>query len=101
MARAGASSSPSPMALMSRPRMILQTGTGVVGGVHSAGLAALANIAGQVHSDPLLQNNIIWHNASFGYLSDPNNPLGGLLPLAPDPYWDLQVFNGAAGQVLH
>jgi hypothetical protein len=88
------------------------TGAGVVGGVHSAGLAALPNIAGQVHSDPLLQNNIIWHNASFGYLADPNNPLGGLSPDPANPagfsYWDLQVFNSAIqpdpipnGVVLH
>ena len=81
------------------------TGAGVAGGIHSAGLAALANLGGQTHSDPLLQNNIIWHNASFGYLSDPNNPLGGLFPDPANPagfsYWDLQVFNGAAGLVLH
>jgi hypothetical protein len=88
------------------------TGAGVVGGMHSAGLASLANLAGQGHSDPLLQNNIIWHNASFGYLPDPNNPLGGLFPDPAIPagfsYWDLQVFNSAiqpdpvpAGLVLH
>jgi len=86
------------------------TGAGVVGGIHSAGLAAL--LAGQAHSDPLLQNNIIWHNASFGYLPDPNNPLAGLFPDPANPagfsFWDLQVFNSAiepapvpGGLVLH
>jgi hypothetical protein len=81
------------------------TGAGVVGGVHSAGLAALANLVGQGFSDPLLQNNIIWHNTSFYYDPDPNNPLSGLVP---NGYWDLQVFNSAiepdpipAGVVLH
>jgi hypothetical protein len=84
------------------------TGAGVVGGVHSQGLAVLTNLGGQAHSDPLLQNNIIWHNRSFGYLPDPNNPLTGLFPLSPSPYWDLQVFNSAVvpnpvptGVVLH
>jgi hypothetical protein len=84
------------------------TGAGVVGGVHSQGLAGLANLDGQAHSDPLLQNNIIWHNTSFFYDPDPNDPLSGLFPLSPSPYWDLQVFNSAvvpdpipAGVVLH
>jgi hypothetical protein len=88
------------------------TGAGVVGGMHSQGLAVLANLGGQGFSNPLLRNNIIWHNASFGYLPDPNNPLGGLFPDPANPagfsYWDLQVFNSAiqpdpipAGIVLH
>jgi hypothetical protein len=79
------------------------TGAGVVGGIHSAGLAGL--LAGQAHSDPLLKNNIIWHNTSYGYLPDPNNPLAGLFLSG---YWDLQVFNSdivpapiPAGVVLH
>jgi hypothetical protein len=63
-------------------------------------LAALANVGGQTHSDPLLQNNIIWHNRSFGYDATINPPFGALVP-HPSSYWDLQVFNGAAGQVLH
>jgi hypothetical protein len=71
------------------------TGAGVVGGVHTAGLA---NVSGQTYANPLLQNNIIWHNASFGYQADPNNPLVGLFPDPANPagysYWDLQVFNG-------
>jgi hypothetical protein len=86
------------------------TGAGVVGGVHTAGLATVA--AGQSHSDPLLQSNIIWRNTSFGYQADPNNPLVGLFPdpanVAGYSFWDLQVFNGAiepppvpAGLVLH
>ena len=73
------------------------TGAGVVGGVHTAGLAALANLGGQTYANPLLQNNIIWHNASFGYQADPNNPLVGLFPDPVNPagysFWDLQVFN--------
>jgi hypothetical protein len=69
------------------------TGAGVVGGIHSAGLAALANLGGQSYSNPLLQNNIIWHNASYGYNPLANPPLGALVPLAPSPYWDLQVFD--------
>jgi len=70
------------------------TGAGVVGGVHTGGLAA---ISGQTYANPLLQNNIIWHNASFGYQADPNNPLVGLFPDPTNPagysFWDLQIFN--------
>ena len=70
------------------------TGAGVVGGVHTAGLA---NVSGQTYANPLLQNNIIWHNASFGYQANPNDPLVGLFPDPASPagysYWDLQVFN--------
>ena len=73
------------------------TGAGVVGGIHTAGLATVA--AGQAHSDPLLLNNIIWHNTSFGYQPDLNNPLVGLFPDPANPagysFWDLQVFNSA------
>ena len=70
------------------------TGAGVVGGVHTGGLA---NVSGQTYANPLLQNNIIWHNASFGYQANPNDPLVGLFPdpanTAGYSYWDLQVFN--------
>jgi hypothetical protein len=72
------------------------TGAGVVGGVHTAGLA---NVSGQTYANPLLQNNIIWHNASFGYQANPNDPLVGLFPDPASPagysFWDLQVFNSA------
>ena len=71
------------------------TGAGVVGGVHTAGLAALANLGGQTYANPLLKNNIIWHNTAFGYDPQANPPLGALVPLSPSPYWDLQVFNSA------
>jgi hypothetical protein len=71
------------------------TGAGVVGGVHTAGLAALANLGGQTYTNPLLQNNIIWRNTSYGYDPQANPPLGALVPLAPSPYWDLQVFDSA------
>lgn len=70
------------------------TGAGVVAGVHTAGLAG---VSGQAYSNPLLQSNIIWHNASFGYQQNPNDPLVGLFPDPTNPagfsYWDLQVFN--------
>jgi hypothetical protein len=64
---------------------------GVVSGVHSGGLAA---VSGQNFSNPLLQNNIIWHNSSFGYDPTANNGLGGLVP-HPSTYWDLGVFESA------
>lgn len=72
-------------------------GAGVISRVHNQILAAAS---GQAFSDPVLYNNIIWHNRSFYY--DPNincgDPLFGCLGgLLPDPaapvYADLQVYN--------
>jgi hypothetical protein len=65
-------------------------GAGVVSGIHSGGLAV---ISGQNFSNPVLQNNIIWHNSSFGYDPTANNGLGGLV--TPGTFWDLAVFDSA------
>lgn len=65
------------------------TAAGVVSGVHTAGLAA---VSGQNFSNPVLQNNIIWHNTSYAYDPTANNGLGGL-ETHPSTYWDLGVFD--------
>jgi len=75
-------STPQPAGIVSRP--------------HSPELAAAS---GQTFSDPVLKNNIIWHNRSFYFFGDPgvDPPLYQLLP-APTQYDDLAVL-GTAGQL--
>lgn len=71
-------------------------GAGIVSGAHSAGLATNT---GQVFSDPLLVNNIIWHNRSFFNDHTLNGGAGGLAPNPAGIYQDfevkvpLQIFN--------
>lgn len=69
---------------------------GIVARAHSAQLSAASAMAG-TFSNPLLQNDIIWHNRSFSFfLNDTTDPpTFGLVPdvgsgAAPD-YWDLAV----------
>jgi hypothetical protein len=52
---------------------------------------ALASASGQSFANPVLYNNILWHNRSFYFDGAINNGLGGLLPNPTSPYWDLQV----------
>jgi hypothetical protein len=70
---------------------------GIVSRAHSPELAAAS---GQTFSDPVLKNNIIWHNRSFYFFGDPgvDPPLYQLLP-ASTLYDDLAVL-GTAGQKL-
>jgi len=76
-------------------------GAGVVGNAHSA---ILAGATGQTFSNPVLLNNIIWHNRSFYNDHTLNGGAGGLAPASLHPtangpdYWDLAV-TGVAGQM--
>lgn len=75
---------------------------GVVAHMHSTLLAAAFSPAtGQTFANPVLYDNIIWHNRSFYINTDPNvggepsNAVavaGAILPNPVLPYWDLQVW---------
>ena len=65
-------------------------GAGIVSSIHSAQLQAEV---GAGFSDPVLQDNIIWHNRSFTWDGSLNNGTGGLIPSG---FRDLLVV-GAAG----
>ncbi|MGK2906914.1 MAG: choice-of-anchor Q domain-containing protein [Desulfuromonadales bacterium] len=75
--------------------------SGVVSGVHSAGLQlAFGGGFEQTFSNPELTNNIIWHNRSW-YNDGTTTP--GVGVLAPNPaglYQDLGVINTAAPEFL-
>jgi len=64
---------------------------GISGSAHSAGLLGIAGFT-QVFSDPVLENNIVWHNRSFYWDPAINGGLGGLVANATTPYWDLSVY---------
>jgi hypothetical protein len=66
--------------------------SGVVAAPHSDLLIALFG-AGvqQTYSDPLLENNIIWHNRSWFNDASLNGGQGGLAPRPGSPYWDLAI----------
>ncbi|MBN2134664.1 MAG: hypothetical protein JW737_02945 [Acidobacteria bacterium] len=62
-----------------------------VGGIASiAHSPALATLSGQIFSNPILHNNIIWNNRSFYEDSTLNGGAGGLVANTP-PVWDLEV----------
>ncbi len=71
---------------------------GVVSQPHYANLQA---VSGQTFSNPVLYNNVIWHNRSFSWDPTLNNYNGAIIP-APDNavYWDLSVYTGGPGMVL-
>ncbi len=71
---------------------------GVVARAHSS---ALATAIGNGFSNPLLRNNIIYSNRSFYWQPTLNGGIGGLLPNAAKPSWDLQVIGTAAPQLLN
>jgi hypothetical protein len=78
-------------------------GSGIVGRVHSARLQQALTNAGfpQTFANPVLFNNIVWHNRSFGWNATLNGGSGGLFPAADNPfYWDLAVFGGTGGERL-
>ncbi|MEW6251351.1 MAG: hypothetical protein AB1716_11935 [Planctomycetota bacterium] len=66
-----------------------------------AGLAAephsdaLQQATNQTFSNPLLVNNIVWHNRSYYWDGTQNNNAGALVPRNP-LYWDLQVIGQGA-----
>ena len=63
-------------------------GAGIVARATSPDLAAAS---GLVFSNPLLDNNIIWHNRSFYWNATINGGQGGILPNPINQYRDLQV----------
>ncbi len=69
---------------------------GIVSRAHSAQLAAASGMVG-TFSNPLLQNDIIWHNRSFSFFLDDTTdpPTFGLVPNVGTGeipiYWDLAV----------
>jgi large repetitive protein len=70
-------------------------GAGIFSDVHSQGLiAAMGTGIGPEFSDfsnPVLYNNILWHNSSFYFDPTINGGLGGLVVNATTPNWDLTV----------
>jgi len=70
-------------------------GAGLVAHAHSDALAAAS---GQTFANPVLYDNIFWHNQSFYVNASLNGGAGGIAPNPARPYWDLQVW-GIAGQL--
>jgi len=67
---------------------------GVVSAPHSAALQALIQRSNEpTFSNPVLLNNIVWHNRSFYNNASLNGGAGGLAPDPAGPYWDLGVIN--------
>jgi hypothetical protein len=68
---------------------------GIVSRAHSATLRGTIGAGGGPEfsdfSNPVLYNNIIRHNRSFYWDETVNGGMGGLVPNAAMPYWDLQV----------
>ena len=72
---------------------------GVVSQPHYANLQA---VSGQTFSNPVLYNNVIWHNRAFSWDPTLNNNFGSLIPPADNAvYWNLSVFGAAPGMVLN
>lgn len=69
-------------------------GAGIVSRANSP---LLIEKTGEEFANPLLVNNIIWHNRSFYWDANQTNGLGDIVPNAVSPYWDLQVI-GVAGK---
>ena len=82
------------------PNISVPQPSGVVGGAHSIGLQDAFGIGvRQTFSNPILYNNIIWHNRSFYWDGTINGGTGGLLPAPGTPvYQDLGVL-GTAGRL--
>jgi hypothetical protein len=67
---------------------------GIVSAIHSDALQALITLPGEpTYSNPVLRNNIVWHNRSFFNDAALNGGAGGLAPNPAGPYWDLAVIN--------
>jgi hypothetical protein len=55
----------------------------------------------QTFANPVLYNNILWHNRAFYWDQALNGGLGGLFPAADNAfYWNLAVFGGAGTEKL-
>jgi len=75
------------------PNVSTPQGAGVVVRPHGPELAVLS---GRTAADPLLVNNIIWHNRAYFRDTSLNGGEGGLVLDTP-AYWDLQLFGQAPG----
>ena len=77
-------------------------GSGINVRFHSARLqAAFDPATAQAFPNPVLYNNILWHNRSFYWDGALNGGLGGLFPAADNAfYWDLAVFGGTGSEKL-
>jgi hypothetical protein len=70
---------------------------GVASALHSTILQGMLTIPGEpTYSDPLLVNNIIWHNRSWYNDAALNAGAGGLAANPAGPYWDLHVLGSVA-----
>ena len=68
--------------------------SGVVAGAHSTILLSLIGLSGEPdYANPVLQNNILWHNRSFFNDASLNAGAGGLAANPAGPYWDLGVID--------
>jgi hypothetical protein len=73
---------------------------GIQAGAHSARLQAAFDPAlQQGFANPILYNNILWHNRSFYWDGTANGGLGALLPAVDNAglggfYWDLGILGG-------
>lgn len=78
-------------------------GSGINARAHSLRLRQAFDPAlTQTFANPVLYNNIIWHNRSFYWDQALNNGLGGLFPDAASPfYWDIAVFGGLGTEKLN
>jgi len=71
--------------------------SGILGAPHSDALVAMFGPSvTQTYSNPLLQNNIVWHNRSWYNDASLNGGQGGLAPRPGSPYWDLAVLGSTA-----
>lgn len=61
---------------------------GVVSSAHSQNLA---DLSGQMYSNPVLANNIVWNNRSYHWDASANGGEGAAVPNGDDPAWDLGV----------
>ncbi|HML75775.1 MAG TPA: hypothetical protein PKB02_14895 [Anaerohalosphaeraceae bacterium] len=61
----------------------------------------LSDISGQIYSDPVLVNNIVWNNHSYYWDSALNNGAGGTALNNSDPVWDLAVIGLPVVQYLN
>jgi len=69
---------------------------GVVSAPHSAALMALVARPGEAtYANPVLLNNIVWHNRSWYNDAAANNGAGGLVANPAAQFWDLGVVNAA------
>ena len=71
---------------------------GIVGARHSDLLIALFDAvrARRSYTNPLLVNNIVWHNRSWYNDAALNGNQGGLAPRPGSPYWDLAILGSTS-----